>query len=156
MESPGHSTASSASADQVVASPLAMKAPARPPGIRNGLGWRGRSRRSRINAGNTTRLARINSEIDSDSTTLKYLPLSSPATAKAASAVVVATSPPRSVAATGIPRGDTRAREAGPMPSRLAAACVREAPMIQVSALAISTQMKAAAASASIGRAQPP
>jgi hypothetical protein len=39
-------------------------------------------------------LARISSEIDSASTTLKYLPLSLPATAKAVRVVTVATRPP--------------------------------------------------------------
>jgi hypothetical protein len=101
-------------------------------------------------------LARINSEIDSESATLKYLLLSAPATANAAKVVAVDTSPPTSVAAIGIPRGDTRASEAGPMPSRLAVAWVREAPMIQVRPLATSTQMKVPAARAPIRRAQPP
>lgn len=60
--------------------------------------------------------------------------------------VAVATAPPSRLAATGVPvRADTPARAAGPMPSRPAATWVREAPMVQVSPLAISTQMNAAA-----------
>lgn len=109
MPSPGHIAAASASADQPVASPLAAQAPAVPPGTRNGRGGSGRMRRSRTSAGNTRRLTSASSEIESASTTPKYLALSWPATANAAPAVAVAIAPPTTVARSGVPvLADTR------------------------------------------------
>jgi hypothetical protein len=71
--------------------------------------------------------------------------------------VTVATSPPARVAATGVPvLVDTRPRTAGPMPSRLAAAWVREDAITQVSPLATTIQSRASAATAPTSPSQGP
>jgi predicted component of type VI protein secretion system len=83
-------------------------------------------------------------------TTLKYLASESPATANAAVAVSVETTPAMSVARTGVPvRAEMAPSARGAAPSRLAATCVRDDPMSQVSPFAKSTDTNAPAASAS-------
>ncbi|HZB58178.1 MAG TPA: hypothetical protein VFA73_03220 [Actinomycetota bacterium] len=83
--------------------------------------------------------------------------MSFPARAKAARVVAVATSPPVRAAATGVPvLAETRPRPAGPIPSRLAAAWVREEAIAQVSPLATRIQSRASAASAPTRPSQGP
>jgi hypothetical protein len=71
--------------------------------------------------------------------------------------VPVAITPAARVAASGVPvRADTRPSDAGPTPSRLAAAWVREDASTQVRPLATRIHRKARAASPPTGPAQGP
>jgi hypothetical protein len=71
--------------------------------------------------------------------------------------VNVATRPAARVAASGVPvLADTRPRAGGPIPSRLAAAWVREDAITQVRPLATRIHRKATAAASATGPAQDP